>query len=113
MESLKLIAEIPTVWDESVPLDGKMGEFLVMARRKNESWYVGAMSNWTGRDVSVKTNFLEKNTKYKATIFKDGLNADRTATDYKIEEITVTNESNLKLHIAQGGGFVVKIEKVN
>lgn len=112
-ESLKLIAEIPTVWDESLPISGKVGEFIVMARRKNESWYVGGMSNWTSRDVSFKTDFLQKDTKYKATVYKDGINADRFATDYKIDEMAVTGDSNLQLQLAQGGGFVVKIEKVN
>jgi alpha-glucosidase len=74
---------------------------------------VGGMSNWTSREVSFKTDFLQKGNKYKATIYKDGINAERFATDYKIEEMTVTNESNLQLHLAQGGGFVVKIEKLN
>ena len=90
-----------------------MGEYLIIARQKADTWFVGGMSNWTSRDVSFKTDFLQKNTKYKATIYKDGINADRFATDYKIEEIVVTRESNLQLHIAQGGGFVVKIEKTN
>jgi len=112
-ESLTFIAEIPTVWDNSVPLAGKVGEYLIIARQKTDSWFVGGMSNWTSRDVWFKTDFLQKNTKYKATIYKDGINADRFATDYKIEEIVVPRESNLQLHITQGGGFVVKIEKTN
>lgn len=111
-ESLKLIAEIPTVWDNSVPISGKVGEYLIIAREKADTWFVGGMSNWTSREVSFKTDFLQKGKKYKATIYKDGINADRFATDYKIEEMTVTNESNLQLHLAQGGGFVVKIEKI-
>jgi len=111
-ESLKLIAEIPTVWDNSVPVSGKVGEYLIIARQKADTWFVGGMSNWTSREVSFKTDFLQKDSKYKATIYKDGINADRFATDYKIEEMTITNESNLQLHLAQGGGFVVKIEKV-
>lgn len=112
-ESLKLIAEIPTVWDNSVPVAGKVGEYLIIARQKDDVWFVGGMSNWASRDVSFKTDFLPENTNFKATIYKDGINADRFATDYKIEEMSINSESNLKLHIAQGGGFVVKIEKVN
>ena len=112
-ESLNLISDIPTVWDQSVPVVGKVGEYLIMAREKNEVWFVGGMSNWTSREVSFKTDFLQKDINYKATIFKDGINADRFATDYKIEEMKVTNQSDIRLHIAQGGGFVVKIEKVN
>jgi alpha-glucosidase len=112
-ESLQLISEIPTVWEQSLPIAGKVGEYIIIAREKNQKWYVGAMSNWTGRDVTFKTDFLEKNVNYIAVIYKDGINADRFATDYKIEEFSLNSESEIHVHLAPGGGFVIKILKLD
>ena len=52
-ESTDFIAAIPTVWDESIVLDGKMGEYIVTARRKGDVWYIGGITDWTARDIEV------------------------------------------------------------
>lgn len=108
-ESTEFIAEIPTVWDESIVLDGKMGEYIVTARRKGDVWYVGGITDWTARDIEVDCSFLGDKA-YDATLLKDGVNAHRIGRDYKRETFPVKNSSKLKIHLAPGGGFALKIK---
>lgn len=108
-ESTEFIAEIPTVWDESIVLDGKMGEYIVTARRKGDVWYVGGITDWTARDIEVDCSFLGGKA-YNATLLKDGVNAHRIGRDYKRETFPVKNSSKLKIHLAPGGGFALKIK---
>ena len=107
-ESTQFIAQIPTVWDETIVPDGKMGEYILTARRKGDTWYVGGLNNWDARDVEVDLSFLASGN-HKAILFKDGVNAHRAACDYKREEITVSSGQPLKVHMAPGGGFTLQI----
>ena len=108
-ESTGFIADVPTVWDESIVLDGKMGEYIVTARRSGNVWYVGGITDWAARDIEVDCSFLGDKT-YDATLFKDGANAHRIGRDYKCESIRIKNDSKLKIHLAPGGGFALKIK---
>ena len=89
-ECTDFIAKVPTTFDKTVPLDGEVGEYAAIAREKNNVWYVGAMSNWNERDIDIDFSFLG-NGNYEAEIFKDGINAERDATDYKKEIIKITS----------------------
>ncbi|WP_018616926.1 glycoside hydrolase family 97 protein [Segetibacter koreensis] len=110
-EFMSLLGNLPTAWDETVVTDGKVGEFIVSARKKGNDWFVGGMSNWSERDVSVKFDFLSDGN-YKATICKDGINADRYAADYVIQkDVTVKKNDEMKIHIAPGGGFLIRLDK--
>ena len=80
---------MPTVFDETVALDGEVGEYLTLARRKGDVWYIASMTDWTPRDCTIDLSFLGEGS-YEAEIFSDGINADREATDYKKEVRTVT-----------------------
>ena len=110
-ECTDFITKVPTTWDETVPLDGKVGEYVAVARRKNNAWFVGAMSNWDARDITLDFSFLPAE-KYTAEVFKDGVNADRNATDYKKETITVSSADKITVHLAPGGGWAARISKV-
>lgn len=109
-ECTKFIASIPTVWDRTLPISGKVAEHIVMAREKDGVWYVGGLTDWNARDVEVDLSFLGEG-EFNAEIFKDGINADRVGKDYKREVIRVSTDKKLKLHMAPGGGFVVRITK--
>jgi len=108
-ESTSFITQVPTVWDETVVLDGKMGEYIITARRKGDTWFVGGLNNWDARDVEVDLSFLSSGS-HKAVLFKDGVNAHRTARDYKREEVSVSSAQPLKVHLAPGGGFTLQID---
>ncbi|MDL2211036.1 glycoside hydrolase family 97 protein [Bacteroides sp. OttesenSCG-928-M17] len=112
-ESLQFIAEIPTVWDETITLEGKLGEYIVMARRSGSTWYVGGMTNWDAREVTIDLSAITKEleTKYLVTQFADGANAHRSGRDYKKSSFTVTGKEKLTIHMAPGGGFAFKLSQ--
>lgn len=111
-ESTDFIAAIPTTFDETVALDGKVGEFVAIARRKGTTWFAGAMSNWDNHEIKADLSFLGEG-KYKAVLFEDGVNADRDGTDYIRKEITVTAKDHLDIKMASGGGWAARFEKIN
>ncbi len=102
------IAAIPTVWDETIILDGDMGEYIITARRKGDDWYIGGITNWTPRDITVDLSFLPTGN-YVADWYIDGRNAHRNGNDYK--HITEPVKGNKTIHMAPGGGFAAKITK--
>ena len=108
---MELLASIPTTWDETTIIDGKIGEYIITARKKGERWFIGGMTNWSSRDINIKLDFLD-NGNYKATICKDGVNADRYAADYTLTDATVKKNDEIKVHLAQGGGFLITLEKL-
>jgi alpha-glucosidase len=110
LECTKFIAEVPTVWDQTIALDGKIGEYTAIARQKNGIWYVGGLTNWTRRDLTIDLSFLDEGN-YQIEIFRDGVNADRAARDYKKETIPVPAGKKLTVTMMPGGGFAAKISK--
>ena len=109
-ECTAFIARIPTVWDETLGLDGKVGEYITMARRSGDEWYVGGLTNWDKRDIIVDLSFLGEGF-YEIELFKDGINADRAACDYKRVVMPVPEDRQLKVTLFPGGGFAGRIEK--
>ena len=108
---MELLGSIPTTWDETNIIDGKVGEYIVTARKKGEKWFIGGMTDWSARDINIKFDFLDKGN-YKATICKDGVNADRYAADYILMDTTVKKNDEIKVHLAPGGGFLISLEKL-
>ncbi len=111
-ECTDFITKVPSTFDETVALGGKVGEYAAIARKKGETWFVGAMSNWTPRELTLDFSFLGPGS-YEAVVFKDGINADREATDYKREVIKILSGDKLNIHLAPGGGWTARIEKLN
>lgn len=107
-ESTGFIAKVPTVFDETVALDGQVGEYAAVARRKGNTWYVGALTNWTGREITLDFSFLGEGA-YEAEIFQDGVNADRNATDYKKVTKKVSKSDKINIRMAPGGGWAARI----
>ena len=106
-ECTEFIANIPTVWEKTVALDGKVGEFVAIARLHGNDWYVGALTNWDAREVELDLAFLGDGN-YKLELFKDGINADRAACDYKKEVIPVPADRKVKVKMAPGGGWAAR-----
>jgi len=107
-ESAEFIAGVPSVWDETIPLNGAIGDYVTFARRSGGNWYIGALSDELARDITIELSFLPKGT-YNIEIFQDGVNAHRFAEDYKKVNKSVTNEDSLTMKMAPGGGFTAKI----
>lgn len=107
-ECTEFIAKIPTVWDETVALDGKVGEYIVMARRNGNKWYVGGLVGHDARTVTVDLGFLGEGD-WKMELFKDGINATRHAEDYT--RIEGQAGETLTVEVAPGGGFAAIFTK--
>lgn len=110
VECTSFISDIPTVWDETVALDGKISEYISMARRKGNTWYVGALTNWERRTVEFDLSFLGEG-EWMAELYKDGMNADRIASDYQKMVIAVPQNRKLTVNLAEGGGCALKLYK--
>lgn len=106
-----LIASFPNEYDSTFIAQGEMGKYIVTARRKDNRWYVGGLTNWDARDLKLDFSFLPQGHTYKALLVHDGINADRQAEDFATQTLTLTRESKLEVHLASGGGFVLRIEE--
>jgi alpha-glucosidase len=111
-ECTDFIVKVPATFDETVPLDSKVGEYVSLARKKGDNWFIGAMTNWTARNLEIDLSFLPPG-KYKAEIFSDGVNAHRDGTDYKREVIEVSPDQKIMIHLSGGGGWAARLDKVN
>ncbi|MDB5276208.1 MAG: alpha-glucosidase [Ferruginibacter sp.] len=106
----ELMGSLPTTWDETNIIDGKAGEYIVTARQKGADWYIGSMTDWSARDINLKFDFIAEGN-YKATICKDGVNAERYAADYILADTMVKKNDTIQFHLAPGGGFFVRLVK--
>lgn len=104
------ITSIPVETDSTFIASGKLGEYIVSVRKKDINWYIGGMTNWDERDVELDFSFLPAGARYTATLFADGINANKQAEDYRTEQLTIDRNSRIKLHLASGGGFAMKLE---
>ena len=109
-ECMEFLTAVPTVWDETVVLDASVGNFVLLARRSGNEWYIGAMTDWDPRGLKADLSFLHDG-EYILTSWQDGFNADRNAEDYKKSVMTVTMDDVLDLKLAPGGGWVGRIVK--
>ena len=103
-ECTSIIASMPTVWDETIALQGKIAEYVVIARRSGSKWYVGALGNWDERDLVIDLSRLGVGAK-EGEAFVDGVNSHRKASDYRREKVSVNG--TWKVHLAPGGGAVL------
>ena len=110
-ECTKFIAEFPTVWNETVTLDGHIGDYVAMARRSGDTWYVGVMGDWSPRKVELDLSKILGEGNYMAEVFRDGLNADRLGEDYIHETVKVPASRKMVADLAPAGGYVLKITK--
>lgn len=108
---MELLGSIPTVWDETKVIDGKVGEYIITARKKGDDWYIGSMSNWNPRELKLPLDFLDATAEYNAVTCEDGINADRYASDYRMSETKYTNKDTVTIKLAPGGGFMLRLRK--
>lgn len=107
-ECTDFIVSCPEVWDETVALAGAIGDYVAVARRSGDTWYVGAMTDWEARDLTLDLSTIGVAGK-AADTFRDGVNADKAARDYKREMVTIPDDGFLTIHLAPGGGWVAVI----
>ena len=108
VECTEFISKVPTVWDETVALDGKVGEFVAVARRSGDTWYVGGLTGHQGREITVDLSFLGAD-EWNIELYTDGVNAHRHGEDYKKTVGKV--QGSLTVMMAPGGGFAAVLTK--
>ncbi len=108
---LDFLTDVPTTWDDTQALEGKIGEYVAIARRKGEDWYIGALTDWSERKIQLDLSFLGTGN-YEATIFADGVNANRHAEDYQVKKQAVTKTDRLDILLKSGGGVAVHLKSI-
>lgn len=106
------IARFPTTWDKTIALEGKIGEYAIVARKNGNNWYIGGMTNWDARSFTIPLTFLDGK-KYKIELLKDGINVGKYAADYQIITQEVEKGQDLKLDMAAGGGYAAILTPIN
>ena len=109
-ECVEFITSIPVEVDATFIADGKLGEYIVTVRQKDANWYIGGMTNWDERDIVLDFSFLPEGKSYQATVFTDGINANKNAEDYQASSYTVDHTKKLNIHMASGGGFAIRLK---
>ena len=107
---MDLLGSFPTIWDTTLILQAKVGDQIITARRNGNNWFIGGMAGEKAYDCTVDFSFLDAG-KYKATICRDGINADRNAMDYILEKSEIESGKKLPIHLAPGGGFALRLLK--
>ncbi len=111
-ECMQFLADVPTVWDESKALEAKVSDYLLMARRLGDKWYLGGMTDWSERELELNLSFLPEGQKYKMTIYRDGINADRDGNDFRMEEIIVDSSFKERIKMHAGGGIAAMLHPI-
>ena len=107
-EVMEFLGPVPTVWDETKVLAAKMGEYVVIARRHGRDWYVGAMTDWTARELEIDFSFLSSGS-YEIESYEDGVNANRLGSDYTKTRKQLDKNAKLRIKLAEGGGWAARI----
>ncbi len=111
-ECTAFIAACPTVWDDSRAVNGEIGKYITLARRSGDEWYVGSLTGWDARDLTLDLSFLGGG-EWEAEIFRDGINADRAARDYVHTTAAVPADRRMDIHLAPGGGWVCRLSRID
>jgi alpha-glucosidase len=106
---MKFLSAVPTVWDDTIALDANVGQYVVMARRSGDEWYVGAMTDWTPRELKVDLSFLPEST-FQLESWSDGVNADRNGQDFRYRTQQVSSRDKLTIKLAPGGGWTGRLK---
>ena len=111
-ECTEFISKIPTVWDETKVLDAKVGEYVLVARKNGENWYIGGMTDWADRELKIDFSFLNEG-RHSIEIMQDGINAKHNAHDYKKVVAEIDNKSTMNINLTSGGGWAAIITSKN
>lgn len=111
-ECMQFLSAVPSVWDETKVLNAKVGEYITIARRNSEEWYIGSMTDKTAREFEIDFSFLSEGN-YIIDIYEDGINAGRFGNDYKKTTNTISQSQKIKIKLTTAGGWAARIYKNN
>lgn len=102
--------KIPAAWDSTLYIEGNIGEYIIIARRSGDNWFIGGITNNNSRKIKFGLNFLDKG-KYSAKVYSDAFDSDKNPGNVLITDLTVSQNNKIELVMAKGGGFAVLLEK--
>jgi alpha-glucosidase len=108
---LDFLANVPTTWDKTVPLDARLSEYILVAKQSGNDWYIGGMNNWEARNLEIDFSFLPPETTYTATIYRDADDANTHAGHYVVETKKIDALTRLPIQPASGGGIAIVLKK--
>lgn len=111
-ECMDFLSKAPVEWDDTKVLDAKVSDYVLLARKSKDRWFIGAMTDWTPRELIIDFSFLDEAAEYQIKIYQDGVNAEKNANDYKILTGKITKKDLHKIKLAPGGGFAAILEKI-
>jgi len=106
---MRFLSNVPVTFDNTVALDGKVGEYALLAKQRGNEWYVGGMTDWQARSLTIDFSFLPSNAVFVAEIYRDAEEANLYADKYIFEKIDINNKSKLDVALAQGGGVAIRV----
>ena len=106
------IKAVPSAWDETRALSGEVGQYVTLARSRGNEWYLGAITNWTAREIDVPLTFLGAGD-YVAEIYADAPDAASNPKHIAIEQRRVNATASLHLKLASGGGAAIRFRRAN
>ena len=111
-DCMEFLSAVPTIWDDTIALDAKVGDYVAVARRSGEEWYIGAMTDWDPRELQIKLDFLPDG-EYELQSWSDGVNADRNGQDFRYRTEHVSSNDTLTLKLAPAGGWAGRLRPVS
>jgi alpha-glucosidase len=112
-DAMQFLGPVPTVWDETRVLDGRIGDYIVVARRRGDDWYLGALNDWTPREIEIDLSFLRTgggdHLMRQMVAYVDGADADHAAESYQRKLVPVVPGQHVRVRLAAGGGFAARI----
>ncbi len=108
-ECMEFLSAVPTTWDKTIVLKAKISDYLLIARRSGDEWYLGGMTDWDSRVIEIDLSFLPKGKKYRMVLYIDGINADSNAIDFKQVKFSVDSTFRKKIRLAKGGGMAAML----
>jgi alpha-glucosidase len=109
-EYMEFLGSLPTVWHETKVIEAKLGDYVIIARRNGNNWYIAGMTDWTQREFEIKLDFLGDG-EFQSVAYEDGLNAVKNPRDYQRKERAMDKSQKLKIIMAPGGGFMCRLIK--
>jgi alpha-glucosidase len=110
-DAMAFLSRVPVTWDETKVLEAKVSDYIILARRKGNTWYLGGMTDWETRKFTLDFSFLGEG-EYLMEIWDDGLNANRQAADYRLEIFSIDSTAKRNINMAEGGGFAAIITPI-
>ena len=111
-ECTDFITQVPVTWDETKALHAEFGEVAVVAKRKGNKWFIGGITNGTGRQLTLDLSFLPKGKSYNITSFSDGINAHRQGMDFRKSSQTVKSGTTIPVRLSRNGGYAAVITEI-